>query len=259
MWKQLVLARWPAAAKLNVQDFKRFYRSHHASLVISQGGTYAEIDAAASQDPADIQFIVDMGVCAQNAHVGQGIGLQRRSIVSIVLDGAAARSLDVPAAPGLGHLWAQDQDDESDYDGLGWTVHPNVDEMRGDSAANVPLRSAFRDAFSRDCLLTLTAFRKSDKAMTVLVDKVAFGELEHGFDGPGEPNRVDFDKHAVALTGEMRHYNCIARFGYLVKPDGDDHADPTWVFGFDIRHMDNGEYLPAVDVWKALTLLEWKK
>ena len=145
VWKQLVLARWPAAAKLNVQNFKMFYRSHDTSLKSNQGGTVPDIDATVSQDPADIQFIVDMGLRS-----GHGWDIlpgreARRSILSVVLDGSAARSLDVPAAPGLGQLYSYDPADHAE-EGLGWTVHPNVYEM-GASLQGSP-RNAFRDAFS---------------------------------------------------------------------------------------------------------------
>ena len=32
VWKQIVVARWPAAAAVSVQSFKQFYRSHHLAL-----------------------------------------------------------------------------------------------------------------------------------------------------------------------------------------------------------------------------------
>ena len=257
VWKQLVLARWPAAAALDVKNFKLLYRSHHVALQFHQGVHQPDIHAAASQDPADIQFIVDMGILCN--------GGARRNIVSLVLDGPAARSLDVPAPPALGQLYSY-SGPPYEEGGLGWTVNPRIDHMRSHlplHKANLPLREAFRDAFSEGgAYLTLTAFRKSDQAMSVLIDADGHVEPEYGFGGLGEPNRVDFEKHAVALPGEMRPYNCNARFGYLVKPDGDDDAaaelDPTWVFGFDISKIDDGgEYISATNMWKALTLLQW--
>ena len=114
VWKQLVLARWPAAAALNVQDFKRFYRSHHVSLVLNHGGPTPEIDAAAAQDPAGIQFIVDMGLSLRGG---------RRSILSVVLDGSEAH--------GLEHALFDDEwEDRVSDEGLGWAVQPRFDIIR---------------------------------------------------------------------------------------------------------------------------------
>ena len=325
VWKQLVLARWPAAAKLNVQDFKRFYRSHHASLVISQGGTYAEIDAAASQDPADIQFIVDMGLSLDG---------DRRSILSVVLDGSEAH--------GLEHALFDDDVGHSD-EGLGWTVHPHFDKTRATvlatrqteaakavgkpasalqfykkvhlarvaeenpdmetkevlkllkaqyaalddgtkaeylereaveneryerevaaakaavAVSNIPLRDAFRQAFSTSSshFLTLTAFRKSDQTTCVLVDSVANGMMHSGYQLERETNRIAYEQQAVSLPG-LRNYKCTSTFGYLFSAGGDEEAEPTWAFGFDFHAADDASLrLETSDIWKALTLLQW--
>jgi hypothetical protein len=328
VWKQLVLARWPAAAKLNVQDFKRFYRSHHMSLVVNQGGSMPEINAAPGQDPADIQFIVDMGLSLDSG---------RRSILSVVLDGSEAHGLDQA-------LFDDDAPHRVSDEGLGWTVHPNVDEVRATvlatrqaeaaeaigkpndalklykkvhlarvanenpdmetkeilklvkaqyaaladgtkavylsketaekeryerdvaaakaavAASNFPLRDAFRQAFttSSSHFLTLTAFRKSDQTTCVLVDNVENGKMHSGYQLEREVNRTAIEEHAVLLPG-LRNYKCTSTFGYLFSTDGHEDAEPTWEFGFDIHEADDESgRLTETQLWKALTLLQWK-
>ena len=58
----------------------------------------------------------------------------------------------------------------------------------------------------------------------------------------------------------MRTFKCNAMFGYLHSRDGDEDAQPTWTFGFDIHRADDEDDLLNTEmIWKALTLLEWKK
>ena len=243
-WKKLVQSRWPAAAKLGVQDFKRFYRSHHSGI-FHYGKSYTpDWEAVASQDPADIQFVVDMGIGSSG----------ECSILSVVLDGSEASCLDEA-------LFYNEPPHFNYADGLGWTVDPLFDEMRARIHRQCSLRDAFRDAFlGEELFLTLTAFRKSDQVSCVLIDCTAVGKMHSGAKLGIEDNRVAFEMHADPLAGgEMRPYKCTATFGYNFSWDGDADAEPSWVFGFDIHKVgDEEDRLDTPHMWKALTLLEWK-
>jgi hypothetical protein len=251
VWKQLVLLRWPGAAKLDVRNFKKFYRSHHVALLTSRATYTPDWQATESQDPADIQFLVDMGL-------GDG----DCTILSVVLEGSDAKGLPLAL---FKEVREDPDEDHLGNEGLGWTVHPLVDVLR----ANVhgegrlrELRDTFRESFDADgaeVYLTLTAFRKSDHASCVLVDNSMPGTMHAGYLEGGEKNRVAFEKHAHPLSGsELRLYKCTATFGYLYTWDGEEDEEPTWVFGFDIHKADAKiDVLNTEWMWKALTLVEW--
>ena len=192
VWKQLVLARWPAAAALNVQDFKRFYRSHHVSLVLNHGGPTPEIDAAAAQDPAGIQFIVDMGLSLRGG---------RRSILSVVLDGSEAQA-----------AWTRRVSATSLHFKLvrtargGWTVDPLFDEMRAriHDAKVRSRRTEVRDAAtSSGPDLFLSRLRRSANPTRARAFSLTASRREDAQWLPTgiEDNRIAYEKQAVSLPG----------------------------------------------------------
>jgi hypothetical protein len=136
--------------------------------------------------------------------------------------------------------------------------HPDAEYWK--TGRPSPLRTVFRGAFSsKAAYLTLTAFRKSDQTSCILIDCEA-GIVMHSGNMVGrEENRVEFEEHAVPLSGKLRPYQCMATFGYLFDADGDEDAEPTWAFGFDLKYIeDDYDRLSTTDVWKALTLLAWE-
>lgn len=245
VWKQIVAARWPAAADLSVQSFKQFYRSHH--LALREGDLpplYREFDAP---DATDFQFIVDLGVDEEEIDA-------RHNFLSVVLDGGQARPLD--------NALFRDENLPGDppSQGLCWTVQPHFDSIMRDDETP---RDAFLRAFngSQNCVvLTLTAFRKSDQRTSILRDTMLNPQLVPSLlDDTGTYSRADLPAGS-GLTGKMASHRCFVRFGCLASETGDVEEPLTWVFGFDFHEAEKDpdvDILASVDVWRALTLVDW--